>query len=217
MSAQGMVAFPSQPVTVIVVAPHVCVEPEPVDPACDARSLAYATWVAGGLAPPRDVRVRVSTILSETPRRVLDNNRDVARGKTPLRKTLAEQLRELAPGATGAPLYVLEVHTFKGGDFCTRKDEGGGCRDARFVVLEFDERRSGLDEAVVEAAKKVHQDVAVVEASEVNSIGREVRESGVRAAHTLLEVRQDTDRDTTAAFAAALRQILLDRARRGAM
>lgn len=167
---------------VYVTVPHRCLV-NVVDPGCDERSWENAQTISAVLRERLvDGRNRVELLVSETPRYVCDNNRDVCRGRTSLRRALTARMVEDAQ--QNRPFTVVDVHGFSHGrDF--RLD-----RNAQVVLL--DTARGPLTQRAAAAMRRRGLDVASfpeVVGSEVNSIQREARERGGDG--LLVEIRED--------------------------
>lgn len=199
--------------TVAVVVPHVCVAKdggERTDPGCDARALEFGELIAETLKRRFDPgEVAVEVVLSQTPRRVRDNNRAAAcprawRGGGDCTAFWDEGLLPLvARAARAAALWVLEVHTFA--------QPGGFTPDGPFVLLTFARQRGGepLEVAAWQAARVVWrgEKPVTLRAGEQNAIGSFLRARGggrPPVPHALVEFRQDVRADEVEAWAGAL-------------
>lgn len=180
---------------VILTVPHACLFGPAsfiFDPGCDADTIAYGRALFDALqANEIDARL----LISQTPRRLCDNNRAQCRQRTPLRQKLEQVLREHGPAA-----LLVDVHSFQ---HPTR--DFGAPENVAALLLDVG-RGDGASQSLLHYLQRQRVPSALLPGgSPQNDIQQHARQHRARGA-VLLELRQGLSKDVLRRVAAALVQ-----------
>lgn len=168
---------------IIFYSPHACVIPEPLDPACDAKSAHFAQLLAAHFPNSK-------LISSAIPRAVLDNNRIAGRNSYS-RRQLRHQL------SLTSDAKVFEVHTFHPS---SRPTWG----EVTILYVKGANDRTWISQVASSIREKANLRVSILLGPLVNDVQAEVGSHGV-----LLELSQKLSDSQVNNIGNALKSLLV--------